>query len=137
MSEKEKSQQVLINYFSALEKEDLEAAVNSLNEDVVMIATVQEGSTRPASTGTYYGRQAVHNFLSQLHSLYERLAFTIEKFIGNAEAFFAKGDFILKTRTDGALVKRNWAVYIEAENGKIKRYQFYEEAGTLPEGQFV
>ena len=130
MNEKEKSKEVLVSYFSALQKDDLDTAVSAFQEDVVMISTIQDGVLPSAATGTYYGKQAVHGFLTQLHALYERVAFTIEKFIGNAEAFFANGDFVLKARSTGALEKRNWAVYIEAENGKIKRYQFYEEIAS-------
>lgn len=129
MNEGSTSREVLVNYFSALEKKDLETAVSAFKDDVIMVATLNGLSADKAVTGTYHGKQAVHSFLSHLYASYERIAFTIEKLIGSAEAFFAKGVFTFRARTTGIVMERSWAVYVEAQDGKIKRYQLYEESG--------
>ena len=80
--------------------------------------------------GTYRGLDGVREFVKNLGGAFDTQAFTVDSVVGEGNVAYASGAFTHKVKTTGKLFSSNWALMCIVENGKIKKYRFYEDSAA-------
>ena len=103
------SKNVLIAFFQALGRKDMEAALALVDPEAEFIAVRPEPSPELALYGTYSGHDGVRRYFARL-----------------AEAFEPQ-----KVRATGRPFDSAWAVVCRLKGGRIAHYRFFEDTAAL------
>jgi ketosteroid isomerase-like protein len=76
--------------------------------------------------GMYRGLGEVRAFLAHLHANLDVTGFGLREIVGDDKRAAVFGWFSLRARPDGRAARSAFSVLVEAQDGKIARYQFLE-----------
>lgn len=121
---------VVAEFFSAFGRGDVAGILATLHDEVTIIA---EGPQAVPWYGTYHGKAGAQTFLSALGGNIEPQQFEIRTLLGQGRTVVAAGYLAHRIPATGRQFASEWALLCTVEDGRIRRYQFFENTAAAAE----
>ena len=130
MSETEKENLAIIqSLYAAFARGDLQMVIGALTEDVEWILPGPPEIIPFA--GVHRGPQAVLQFFAVLDKTLEFEKFEPQAFLANGDKVVVLGCSRDRMKSTGRSVENEWAAALTLRNGKVARYQVYEDTAAF------
>ena len=114
--------------YTAVGRGDIPAVLDLLTDDVEW--TLQ-GPSRIPFAGTRRGRDGVAEFFTLVGEHLEFEVFEPYAFVAHGDTVVALGHERSRSRSTGSTVVQEWAHVYTLRNGKVARFQAYEDTAAL------
>lgn len=99
-------------------------------------ASVEQQIAQPLS-GVFLGAPGARKFFKNFQDTLEPQSFEVTESKEIDDILFRIGTLAHKVRSTNKLFKSHWALYCKIENGKIKKYQFFEDTYALTDSLII
>ena len=130
---KKQSKEIVQGFFTAFGKGDFNGVLSSFHDSCIVIAVRDSQRNGTQIYGTYKGKGGVKTFLSNLGSIFDTKAFTVENIVSEGDVSFANGKFSHVVKATGKSFPSDWALMCIVKDNKILEYHFYEDSEKFSE----
>jgi uncharacterized protein len=121
---------LLSGFFDAFGRGDAPALFALFADNPTVIAVREAAPEGAHPHGLYTGPDAVERFVTALGATFDTQAFSVDDVVGSATTAFASGSFTHLVRATNKPFSSIWAARIEAADGKIASFRFYEDSAA-------
>lgn len=124
---------VIQQFFSAFAQGNTAALFALVDREAEFIAVRPHADPRLPLYGTYRGHDGLGALLTSLGAVLATREFEVIEAVGDGTTEFARGRFWHDVKATGRAFRSDWAVACTIRNGRILRYQFFEDSAALQE----
>ncbi len=120
-------------FFGSFAQGDMDAAFDTMADDIEYTVNGRDTVTREAIpwSRTFHGKDAVKAFFVQLMEHFRVEGFEVDQHIADGPDVASFGHFRYVALVTDQLCETDWCARFHVENGKITRYQFFEDSYAI------
>lgn len=123
--------EIVKGFYNALKDKNIQKALSFVDENIEYLAVKESSPTLPELYGKYKGKKELMSFFSHLNEYYKTLNFDIQTIAEEENRVFVKGYLKYEIIKNKEIYDTDFMVFIEFENGLIKKYQFFKDSVFL------
>ena len=112
--------------YAAFNRGDIQAALNSLSDNVEWIAPGVE----PVA-GTYRGKDGVAQFFQKVKETVEFSAFEPREYVAQGDRVVALGNYKATAHATGKLYQCDWVMSFTLRDGKVTKFQEFTDTAVI------
>jgi ketosteroid isomerase-like protein len=117
--------------YAAFGRGDMAAVMAGLTDDVEWVLP---GPKEIPVAGTHRGRQGVAQFFLKLNETLEFEQLEPREFIAQGDKVVVLGHSRDRMKSTGRTIENEWAAVVTLRDGKVARYQVYEDTAAVVSG---